>query len=145
HPAHARHVQEEGAVIRLPALFLAVLVASLAPAVARPLTGAEDAALAAKVAAFDAAMREGDFAAIIEVIPPAMLDHIAREANVPSEDLIAALRAQMDEMFATVELVSFGMDLAAAEERELADGSPYVMIPTSTVMELEGMGRIKVD
>lgn len=126
------------------ALFV-VLAAAVSPAWARPLTEAETTALAEKVAAFDAAMRAGDYAAIIEVIPPAMLEHIASEANVPADELLAALRGQMDEIFATVELISFGMDVEAAEERELADGSPYALLPTTTVMEAEGMGRVKVD
>jgi hypothetical protein len=125
--------------------FLVVLAAALSPAAARPLTDAETLALADKVAAFDAAMRAGDYAAIIEVIPPPMLEHIANEAGVPAEELLAALKGQMDEIFATVELISYSMDVQAAEERELADGSPYVLLPTTTVMEAEGMGRVKVD
>ena len=124
---------------------LVVLAAVLSQAWARPLTDAETAALADKVAAFDAAMRAGDHAAIIEVIPPRMIEHIAKEAGVPAEELLAALKGQIDEIFAAVELVSFGMDIQAAEERELADGSPYMLIPTNTVMEAEGLGRVKVD
>jgi hypothetical protein len=124
---------------------LVVAAAAFSPAWARPLTEAETAALAAKVEAFDAAMRDGNYAEIIEVLPPAMLEHIAEQAKVPVDDLLAALKTQMDEIFATVELISFGMDIAAAEQHELADGSPYVLIPTNTVMEAEGLGRVKVD
>ncbi len=124
---------------------LVVLAAALSPAWARPLTEAETAPLADKVPAFDAAIGDGDYAAIVEVIPPPMLEHIAREAGVPVDELLIALKGQMDEIFATVELISFGMNVQAAEERELADGSPYVLLPTTTVMEAEGMGRVKVD
>ncbi len=139
-----RQTQAFRPVRGLLALFV-VLAAAVSPAWARPLTEAETAALGDKVEAFDAAMRAGDYAAIIEVIPPAMLEYIATEANVPADELLAALKGQMDEIFASVELVSFGMDVEAAEEGELADGSPYVLLPTTTVMEAEGMGRIKVD
>jgi len=124
---------------------LVVVAAALSPAWARPLTDAETAALGETVAEFDAAMRAGDYAAIIEVLPPRMLEHIASEANVPVDELLAALKGQMDEVFASVELISFGMDVAASEEHELADGSPYALLPTTTVMEAEGMGRVKVD
>lgn len=132
-------------IARFALALLAILVVDLAPAAARPLTETETTALADKVAAFDAAMRAGDYAAIIEVIPPAMLEHIAKEAGVSAEELLAALRGQMDEIFASVELISFGMDVQAAEERELADGSPYVLLPTTTVMEAEGLGRMKAN
>lgn len=124
--------------------FLA-LATELSPAAARALTETETAALAETVAEFNAAIGSGDYAAIIEVIPPPMLEHIAKQANVPVDRLLVALAGQMKEIFATVELVSFGMDVDAAEERELPDGSPYVLIPTTTVMDAEGMGRMKVD
>jgi hypothetical protein len=133
------------AVIRPILALIVVVAAALSPAWARPLTDAETAALADTVAEFDAAMRDGDYAAIIEVLPPRMLEHIAKEANVPVEELLGALKGQMDEVFASVELISFGMDVEAAEEHELADGSPYALLPTTTVMEGEGLGRVQVD
>jgi len=136
-------------LLRFPAaaLFAMLVVAAtgLSPVWARPLTEAETDLLADTVADFDAAMRDGDYAAIIEVLPPRMLEHIASEANVPVEELLAALKGQMDEIFASVELISFGMDVEAAEEHELGDGSPYTLIPTNTVMEAEGLGRVRVD
>jgi hypothetical protein len=124
---------------------LVVLAAALSPAWARSLTEAETAALADTVADFDAAMREGDYAAIVEVLPPRMLENIARQAGVPADELLVALKGQMDEIFASVELISFGMDVAAAEEHELPDGSPYALLPTTTVMEAEGLGRVRVE
>lgn len=125
--------------------FLALVVAlGVAPALARPVTDEEAAALAAKIAAFDAAMRTNDYGAIITVIPPPVLQHIADEAKVPLDQLEAALAQQMEQVLASVTLVSFGMDLDAAEHHELSDGTPYLFIPTETVMEAEGMGRMKV-
>jgi hypothetical protein len=131
-------------VSRLIALAL-VLLAGLAPALARPVSDAEMAALEARIAAFDTAMRDGDYATIITVIPPPVLQRIADDAKVPVDDLTAALAGQMEEILASVTLVSFGMQLDAAEQRELADGTPYLLIPTETVMEAEGMGRMKVN
>ncbi len=126
------------------ALFV-LLVAGVAPALARPLTEAETTALADKVAEFDAAMRSNDYETIIEVIPPRVLQHIADGAGAPTDELKVALIGQMKEIFASVTMLSFGMDVAAAEHRELTDGSPYVLLPTTTVMEAEGLGKMKVD
>jgi hypothetical protein len=126
------------------ALFV-LLAAGLLPAAARPLTEAESAALAERVAAFDAAMRAEDYASIIEVIPPRVLSHIAERAGAPIDELRAALIGQIEELFASVTLESFGMDVAAAEERELPDGTPFVFIPTGLVMDLGAeLGRMAV-
>jgi hypothetical protein len=122
-----------------------VLLISLAPAMARPVTDAEMAALEDRIATFDAAMRDGDHATVITVIPPPVLQRIADDAQVPVDELEAALVEQMEQVLASVTLVSFGMDLDAAVFDELADGTPYLLIPTETVMEAEGLGRLKVN
>jgi hypothetical protein len=126
-------------------LLVGMLLAMAAPAAARPASDAEIAALEQRIASFDAAMRDGDYAAIVTVIPPPVLQRIADDAKVPVDQLEAALAGQMEEILKTVTLVSFGMELEAAEHRELADGTPYLLIPTETVMEAEGMGRMKVE
>jgi hypothetical protein len=131
-------------VRRLPAFLALVIAIGAAPAFARAVTGEETAALAARIAAFDAAVRANDYGAIITVIPPPMLQHIADEAKIPLDQLTPALAGQMEQVLASVTLVSFGMALDDAEHRELGDGTPYLLIPTETVMEAEGMGRMKV-
>ncbi len=123
---------------------IAILIAGLGPAAARPASEAEIAALETRIDAFDTAMRNGDFAAIMTVIPPPVLSRIAEDAKVPLDQLQAALAEQMAEILEQVTIVSFGMDLGGAEHRELADGTPYLLVPTETVMEAEGMGRMKV-
>jgi len=131
-------------VRRLLAVLALALSLGAGPALARGITDAEAAALATRVAAFDAAMRASDYPAIIGIIPPPVLQRIADDAKVPLADLEAALAGQMEQILATVTLVSFDMDLEAAEHRELADGEPYLLIPTETVMEADGIGRLKV-
>jgi hypothetical protein len=145
-----RHKRPQGrrpmsALTRPVFAFLILLVAGLSPAAARPLTEAETTALADKVAAFDAAMRASDYETIIAVIPPRVLKHIADGAGAPVDELKVALVGQMKEIFASVTMLNFGMDVAAAEHLELSDGSPYVLIPTTTVMEAEGLGKMKVE
>jgi hypothetical protein len=130
---------------RLIVLVLGLVFGSLAPALARPVTEAEQAALAARIEAFNVAMDARDFATIVAVIPPPVIAHIAGEAKIPVGELEAAIATQMEQVFADVALVDFGMDLAAAEHRELADGEPYLLIPTTTVLEAEGIGRMQVE
>ena len=123
---------------------VAVLLAAIGPAAARPASDAEIAALEQRIDSFDVAMRNGDYAAITTVIPPPVLAHIAEQANVPIDQLQTALAEEMARVLETVTLVSFGMELEDAEHRELADGTPYLLIPTETILEAEGLGKMKV-
>jgi hypothetical protein len=116
------------------ALALCVLVGA-GTAGARDLTEAESASLAQTVSGFDAAMRASDYAGVVKIMPPRILEHIAKGAGVEVDVLRKIVIEQMGKALAAVKLVSFGMDIAKAEHRELADGTPYVLIPTEVVMD----------
>ncbi len=115
----------------------------LVPVAARDVTEAERAALAETISSFDAAMRANDMERIMGTIPPKMLNAMAAQFSVTVDELIAAATQQMQQAMASVLLVSFGMNLEAATYAELADGMPYVLIPTETVMEIPGTGKIR--
>jgi hypothetical protein len=120
------------------------LVAALAgPAFAAELTPDQQAGLDARIASFDAAMRESDMAGILGVIPPAVLTQIATNYGVTSEDLVTSAQQQIDEALKSISIVSFGMDSSGAEAVEIGDGSIYVMIPTETVMDLGQAGKMR--
>jgi hypothetical protein len=120
----------------------ALLLALGAPA-ARPLSDDESSSLAATVAAFDAAMRNSDYATVVKTIPPRIMEHIAKQAGVEVDALREIVMAQMKATLAEVKLLSFGMDLAKAQRRELTGGEPYVLIPTETVMDAGTGGKFK--
>jgi hypothetical protein len=130
-------------LIRSAALAALLSLSLLAPVAAREVTDAERAALAETISSFDAAMRANDMERIMGTIPPKMLDAMAAQFGVTIEELIAAAAQQMQQAMANVLLVSFGMNLEAATYAELADGMPYVLIPTETVMEIPGTGKIR--
>ena len=115
----------------------------LLPVAAREVTEDEKAALGEAIAGFDAAMRANDMVRIMGTIPPRMLDAMAAQFSLTVEDLRAAMAQQMQEAMQNVLLVSFGMDFAGTTYAELADGMPYALIPTETVMEVPGTGKIK--
>ncbi len=89
-----------------------------------------------RIASFDAAMRANDLTSIMTAVPPKVLDSIATQYKVTNEQLLQAMQQQFDEAMKTVTLVSFGMDLEAAEFVTLPDGTEYALIPTETVMDL---------
>jgi hypothetical protein len=130
-------------LLRSAALAALFALSLLAPAAAREVTEAERAALAETITSFDAAMRANDMERIMGTIPPKMLNAMAAQFDVTVEELVAAAAQQMQQAMANVLLVSFGMNLEAATYAALADGMPYVLIPTETVMEIPGSGKIR--
>lgn len=126
-----------------PAALLALaILACSSPATARDLTEAESALLAQRVESFNAAMLASDMEAVIGVVPPKVFAAIAEKGGVELEKLREIVIEQSRQAMAAVTVISFGMDVDAAEYKELADGTPYVLIPTETVMDA-GSGKIR--
>jgi hypothetical protein len=122
----------------------ALAVPRLAEQMSPALTEEQQAGLEARIATFDAAMRANDMATIMGVIPPAMLEKIATQYGLTTEQAIQATQQAMDEALKTVTFVSFSMDVDNATVAAQADGSPYLLIPTETVMDLgEAGGKIR--
>jgi hypothetical protein len=127
-------------------LLAAFAIAALllpATASARSLEDKEKAALATTVAEFDAAMKANNFERIIQTVPPKVINSIATKAGIKVEQLMPMMTAIMKGAMEKVKLESFGMDLAKAEYKETANGTPYVLIPTTTVMSAPEIGKIQ--
>jgi hypothetical protein len=140
HGASAR--QENARPLLAAGLALGLLLALVASAAwARLLTDQEKAALAATVSSFNAAMREGYHARVAQTVPPKVLAAIARRGNTTPEAVTAAMVKSMQNLQGNIE--SFGMDLGTAVHRELASGTPYLLIPTQTTMAVAGK-RVQV-
>jgi hypothetical protein len=138
-PPPRRTVRRSGGIaLPLFGLLAAFLLLGSSSVEARSLTEAETASLAATVDAFDSAMRSNDLAAVVETIPPRVLEHIAAGAGVGVDELRGLLIKQMGEVLAQATIDSFEMDLAKADHRELEDGIPYALVPTETVMTIDG-------
>lgn len=111
-----------------------------APAEAVALTAEQQAALEARIASFDAAMKANDMATVMGAIPPQMIEVMATQFGVAPADVVASVQQAMDEALKTVTFLSFSMDLSASTVSAQTDGTPYVMIPTETVMDLGDKG-----
>ena len=125
------------------AVALGLVLALTLPGVAQQLDDAQKAALAARIEMFDAAMKASDMTGVLGVVPPKMLEKIAAANSVTIEQLMVATQQQIDEALKSMTIVSFGMDLEAAEFLALADGTPYALIPTETVMDLGESGKYR--
>jgi hypothetical protein len=114
------------------------------PAFAEPIPAADLPAITERVEAFDAAFRGGDMAAVFDYMPAKILTHIATQSGMTEEALKAAMKEQIDLAFETVTIDEFGMDMATATWATTPDGSrSYAMIPTFTVMTVEGAGTMR--
>jgi len=125
--------------LRVTSVFapLALLLAGAWTAEARPLGEAERLALQARVASFEAAMLAKDFATVADVTPPRLVDFFAKQAGKDVEatraDMIAAMTKRMGE----AELITFDLDPKAAQELEMTDGTPVVLVPTEVVVRTD--------
>jgi hypothetical protein len=130
---------------------LALILAFAVPAAAQTFSprdavdSSDYFALVARVDSFKAAMDAKDMGTIMGVVPPLMLEAIAGQYGVTTEQLVAATQEQFDAAMQSVKLVSFGMDLETSEMYRLADDTLYAMIPTETVMDLgDAGGKVRV-
>lgn len=122
----------------------AVALALLAfPAAARDLTQAETAAVAERVQAFDAAIRASDFPAVIGFVPPKVFETIAADNGIDAVKLRDVVAQQMELVFRDATLEAFEIDLDGAERRQLPDGTPYLLMRTTTVVRIPGDTRVE--
>jgi hypothetical protein len=89
-------------------------------------------------------MRGSDYGVVVDTIPPRVLSHIAEQAGLERDKLRTLVIGMTRQALDTVKLVSFGMDTSKLEEKQLADGTPFALIPTITVMDA-GNGNISVN
>lgn len=127
----------------LTTAIIAAAIGFSSVAIAAELTDEETAALEETVAGFDEAMKSGDYETVVGIVPPAVIENIATSAGIASDDLIVAMVEQTTQAMAAITLISFGMDMENAEYLETEDGTPYVLIPTETVMDTGAGGKIK--
>lgn len=125
------------AVISLAALLL------VAPAGARDLTAAERDGLSSAVAEFNAAMRSGDAERLVDATPRKIHEVIAKQFNVSVARLRDSAIKSAEQTLRQVTFEAFSMDVAGAENRKTADGEPYLLLPTTTVMRLEDGSRVE--
>jgi len=109
---------------------------------ARPLTREEQSSLNQTRDRFIEALTSADYEAVVDVIPPRVLSHIARTGGMPE----AQLRAQMPKLMATIfskvdvqkmEMRTEGIEVTTSRGK---DGTAYVwgFAPTSLEMSSEG-------
>lgn len=133
-----------GLRVVLTALF-ASLALLMAPAAAQEVTARDRGQIEARVDGLRAVVTSGDFAATLDVTPPALRAALAARFGLSETDLRTAMAEAMAPLMESVTLVSFDIDLDAAAARTTPDGArTYLMIPTTTIMDVAEIGRLRV-
>ncbi|HYC97810.1 hypothetical protein [Brevundimonas sp.] len=115
------------------------------PALAQKVTAGDRALIEARIDILDRALASGDFAASLDVTPPALRAALASRLGVTEAEMRTLLAEAMAPMMADVTFVSYKMDVpGAAIHTTPTGGRPYLMIPTTTVMDVKDVGRIRV-
>ncbi|MGL4310696.1 MAG: hypothetical protein ACRCSU_09430 [Paracoccaceae bacterium] len=130
--------------MRFVTLAFAATLSLMTPAFADPLSPDVAAAVQERIDSFNGIMASGDLTGTIDFTPPTLLTFMATSFGTTPD----AMRGQMrDALKATQDQVtfdSFSMSLASAEQATTPDGSRvYVMIPTESVLSVEGSGKVK--
>lgn len=126
------------------AIVAAVLIPAVAPSLyagpasARDLSAVERHALARTVARFDTAMRRKNVPVIIDIIPPRIVTHIAAQHGVDPVKLRQVMIQQTREVMGSSIIQAFGMDMARARYGATSNGTPYVLVPTTTTLKVGG-------
>lgn len=99
---------------------------------------AQKAQLATVVADYRAAFDRRDSVSIAAAIPPRFIAFIAEKVDMKPVELRAALADDTAKTMREGEVLSYAMDVENAKYQTLADGSIIALIPTKTVIRVEG-------
>jgi hypothetical protein len=122
-------------------LAIVFLLSTVAAAWAQSFAPDQMEALKARITTFEAGIRSFDYNVMAEVIPRKVWNHIKTEAKVNDAQLVEGIKTALSKAFETVEIVDFKMDVPAATTHALSDGMLYMLIPTSTTMEIKNSGK----
>jgi hypothetical protein len=126
---------------RLLAIVVMLLSLPGAGALARDLTDAENVMLTTAVDSFDKAMESKDVPILVKAIPPRIIRQMAEHDKVSEDEIRKTMGDLTSQTLEALPVHSFTMNVAKAERGQLADGTPYLVIPTDTIMSTGGEGK----
>jgi hypothetical protein len=89
----------------------------------------------ARVASFNQAFLNGNYPAVIDAIPPKILEAAARQGRVNPKKMRSTMISLTREITKSVRVLSFGMATDRATYGQTSTGKTYALIPTQTVIE----------
>jgi hypothetical protein len=102
---------------------------------ARGLTEAERKTLDETVKSFVAARIANDADQVVEVMSPRFIAYVAQMSGLWKDEVRRQLATQLKNA-SDAKIEALTMDLSKADYNELPDGTPYVLVPTETVIRV---------
>ncbi len=127
------------------ASLLILTITAWAPASLAQEPDGERKKLEAVVKKFKTDFDSGNYQGVIDAVPPKVIATIAKNAGAPEAELKKFLVEQTTQMMQQVKVVSFAMDLDGVKIEKTSSGRHYALIPTSTIMEVPGAGKLKAE
>ena len=113
-------------------------------AFAQSFSDADFARVAARIDQFERTVSSGDFASVMEFVPPVMFQKAAQDAGMTESQLLQVMRQLVRTQASNVTVLDYELDLAAASPALTPDGlMTYLIIPTTTLMEIEDGRRAR--
>ncbi len=104
------------------------------------LSAADRAGLDARIDQLNGIVEAGQFSAMIEFLPPKVLQTIADTYGATVEEAQNASREMVDELMSQVAILAFDIDRAGAQTFVTPDGSrQYVVLDLTMLMETQGI------
>ncbi|MBV7410517.1 hypothetical protein [Maritimibacter sp. DP1N21-5] len=124
-------------LIATPLLITALIAA---PQIASAFDDSDRAGVEARVATFEAAFTSRDYAGVLDVLPPRLLDFMSEELDIPRAELADTMTKQMGIFLSDVTIDAFAMDTASMTTGETPEGTTYAFIPTTTTFTSPEIG-----
>jgi hypothetical protein len=122
---------------------LVAFALTLTPALAEDMPDDVRTALTAEVANFGMQFNDGNMSAIFDYMPAKVVENLTAQSGLSQEELFAAMKTELDSAMSQVTIDDFSMDMDTATWQMTPDGSiGYALIPTTTDMTIEGMGKV---
>ena len=94
---------------------------------------------------YSKALSAKNYQKIVDVIPPKMLDAIAKQGKLPVAKLKTLMVEQMKQVFSVATLHSFKLDTKSAKFAKTSTKRAYALVPTNSVISTKQTGKIEID
>ena len=129
----------------LLALALLATAALGSPALASDPSAAEREALAERVSEYGETTRAQGVMGLIGIIPPTVIDAMAEDRGTTPDGVRMLMAIGMGQVLGSGTIVEFAMSPEDATWGETTNGTRYALVPTRTVIDVEGTGRMTTE
>ena len=119
-------------------LTLALATSLLLTSSAFALEASDKTRLETTLSTYAAALENADYGAVVNALPPAVIELISQEAKLSPEVIRQSITAQMSSVMSEAVIHSFTMDTSTMTSGETASGMNYAFLPTETVISQAG-------